>query len=161
MVPHISSRDRDLLGEPSRKRSSFSGKPQARNSFLAKPPITRPDLKPQPISTVPSLTTMRDKLQCFSEREPIMCPSSPPIPEKTDMSEEESIKRSRQRIAAMSKRMSELPLCRVRCSVNLASTQLRGPFNEGCRYWGTAPPRRPGPSVCSAHVLFFCVLTLV
>ncbi|KAF8595794.1 hypothetical protein BDV93DRAFT_528417 [Ceratobasidium sp. AG-I] len=140
MVPHISGRDRDLLGEPSRKRSSLSGKSQARNSFHIKTPKIKPDLQPQSTSTVCSLTTMRDKRQCFLERDVIMCPSSPPIPENLDMSEEESLKRSRERIATISRRMSELPLCRVRCSVNLACTQLRGPFSEGCRYWGIAPP---------------------
>jgi hypothetical protein len=107
-------------------------------SFLGK---TQQPAQPAPIPT------MRDKRRCFRERDAIMCPASPPIPEDPLVSEEESLRRSQERIEKMSQRLANIPLYQARYAINLACTQLIGPFGEGCRYWGTTHPIATPPTV--------------
>ncbi|QRW15478.1 hypothetical protein RhiLY_14477 [Ceratobasidium sp. AG-Ba] len=87
-----------------------------------------------------SAPSLREKLRCVREREPVMCPPSPPIPEITLLNEDEYYRRSQQRIDAMTQRLANLPLYQARCMINLACTQLRGPFEPGSRYWGMSTP---------------------
>ncbi|KAG9086682.1 hypothetical protein FRC06_002982 [Ceratobasidium sp. 370] len=94
---------------------------------------------------------MRDKLRCFREREPILCPASPPTPEHSLLSEEELHRKSQERIDAMAQRLSSLPMCQARYMINLACTQLEGPFKEGCRYWGTGTPVAIAPTDISLN----------
>ncbi|KAG9098390.1 hypothetical protein FS749_003922 [Ceratobasidium sp. UAMH 11750] len=94
---------------------------------------------------------MRDKLRCFREREPILCPASPPTPEISLLSEEEYYRRSQERIDAMARRLSSLPMCQARYMIDLACTQLEGPFKEGCRYWGTGTPVAIAPTDISLN----------
>ncbi|KAG8727622.1 hypothetical protein FRC12_022358 [Ceratobasidium sp. 428] len=104
--------------------------------------LTRVDQATQ-AQTAPS---MREKLRCFREREPVLCPASPPTPELTLLSEEEYRKKSQERIDAMAQRLSSVPLYQARCMINLACTQLEGPFKEGCRFWGTGIPIAMAPT---------------
>ncbi|KAG8740378.1 hypothetical protein FRC10_004387 [Ceratobasidium sp. 414] len=94
---------------------------------------------------------MRDKLRCFREREPILCPASPPTPEISLLSEEEFYRKSQERIDTMAQRLSNLPMCQARYMIDLACTQLQGPFKEGCRYWGTGTPVAMSPTDISLN----------
>lgn len=87
-----------------------------------------------------SAWTIHDKIHWFRQLPPILCPASPPPLENPLMTEEEAANRSRERIERMTKRLASLPLYQARHLIDLTSTQLKGPFSQGSKYWGMAPP---------------------
>ncbi|KAG9124153.1 hypothetical protein FRC07_012641 [Ceratobasidium sp. 392] len=145
-VSHPSRHDSDLAAYHSRKQSSNHAS-APHGSQTASNIASGISLNGAGQSTQNSSThSMRDKLRCFREREPIMCPPSPPTPELTLLSEKEYQIKSQERIDVMAKRLSSVPLNQARFMVNLACTQLQGPFKEGCRYWGAAVPVAISPT---------------
>ncbi|KAJ1309338.1 hypothetical protein OPQ81_006118 [Rhizoctonia solani] len=76
----------------------------------------------------------------FKTLPPILCPASPP-PTFGSETVEQARRRSRQRIERMTKRLAHLPLYQARHLLHLASTELKGPFSPGCKYWGTSIPQ--------------------
>ncbi|KAB5588773.1 hypothetical protein CTheo_7791 [Ceratobasidium theobromae] len=89
--------------------------------------------------------TIREKVKYFQQLPLTLCPASPPPLEHPLMTEEEALHKSRARIERMAERLATLPLYQARHLINLASTQLKGPFRPGCKYWGMTPPVGIGP----------------
>jgi hypothetical protein len=104
-----------------------------------------------PPRPAPRAWTVQDKIEYFRQLPPILCPASPPPLEHPLMTEDEALSRSRARVERMTKRLASLPLYQARHLINLASTQLKGPFSPGCKYWGMTPPVASGPTVRARH----------
>ncbi|CAE6408870.1 unnamed protein product [Rhizoctonia solani] len=116
---------------PKRKHIVDPERPYARQITPPGAPRSRPPPKEE--------WTWEEKLTYFRTLPPVLCPASPP-PIFGSETVEQARRRSRQRIARMTKRLSSLPLYQARHLVHLASTELKGPFSPGCKYWGTSVP---------------------
>ncbi|QRW00985.1 hypothetical protein RhiJN_29003 [Ceratobasidium sp. AG-Ba] len=147
MVAHPSRHDPPPLANRLAKHASHvnPGPSRVSNASSTAVSATSPLLTRRSTYSL-SAPSLREKLRCLREREPVMCPPSPPIPEITLLNEEEYYRRSRERVDAMTQRLANLPLYQARCMINLSCTQLRGPFEPGSRYWGMGAPISLAPT---------------
>ncbi|CAE6445198.1 unnamed protein product [Rhizoctonia solani] len=124
---------------PSRCSSRRKGKRKADPDH----PYSRPIVAPGVVSSrglPPPEWTWEEKLAHFNTLPRILCPASPPPTFGPSETVEQARRRSRQRIERMTNRLAGLPLYQARHVLHLASTELKGPFNPGCKYWGTVAP---------------------
>ncbi|CAE6459554.1 unnamed protein product [Rhizoctonia solani] len=127
----------------SRPPSRCSARLRKRKSTESELPYSHPITVPAVVSSRSAPTeewTWEQKLAHFQNLPPILCPASPPPIFAPSETVEQAQRRSRQRIEQMTKRLSNQPLYQARHLLQLASTELKGPFSPGCKYWGTIAP---------------------
>ncbi|EUC60459.1 hypothetical protein RSOL_345370 [Rhizoctonia solani AG-3 Rhs1AP] len=124
---------------PSRCSSKLKRKQNAAPELPYSRPIAAPSVVSSRALTQPEWT-WDEKLAHFNTLPRILCPASPPPTFGPSETVEQARRRSRQRIEQMTKRLADLPLYQARHILHLASTELKGPFNPGCKYWGTIAP---------------------